>query len=77
MPALKLPGLAQNVLLESDWICRKLARRWCETHALMRPYRRLKGEKSEWSRRCYANTKKTVNIANIKVTIPNRADKTA
>jgi hypothetical protein len=40
-------ALESPVLSEAGWICRKIARRWCEAHALVRLYRRLKVEKSE------------------------------
>jgi hypothetical protein len=40
-------ALESPVLSEAGWICRKIARRWCEAHALVRLYRRLRVEKSE------------------------------
>jgi hypothetical protein len=46
-------ALESAVRSEADWIYRKIALRWCEGHAVLRLYRRLRGEKSEWSRgRC-------------------------
>jgi len=44
-------ALESSVCSEADWICRKIARRWCEAHALERLYWRLRGMKSEWKRR--------------------------
>jgi hypothetical protein len=44
-------ALESPVRSEADWVCRKIARRWCEVHALVRLYRRLRGEKSVWKGR--------------------------
>jgi hypothetical protein len=40
-------ALESPVVSEADWICRKIARRWCEAHAVVRLYRQLRGGKFE------------------------------